>query len=298
MQQSLPPQKNTTGPFDPEKMAADHRDNKSIGEIACDEGPGLCAHLITFLSILLVFVTIPFSLCFAVKVVQEYERVVIFRLGRLLAGGARGPGIFFIVPCVDSYQKVDMRTLTFDVPPQEILTKDSVTVYVDAIMYYQVYNAINAISNVDDYGQSTRQLTACTLRNILGTKKLGDILSDREQIASMMQTILDRATDPWGVKVERVEVKDVRLPQQLQRAMAAEAEAAREARAKVIAAEGEHKSSRALAHAAEVIAQSPAALQLRYLQTLNSISAEKNSTIVFPVPIDIISKLMFKEEKK
>jgi len=139
---------------------------------------------------------------------------------------------------------------------------------------------------------STRQLTACTLRNILGTKTLGDILSDREQIAGMMQTILDKATDPWGVKVERVEVKDVRLPQQLQRAMAAEAEAAREARAKVIAAEGEHKSSRALAHAAEVIAQSPAALQLRYLQTLNSCCAEKNSTIVFPVPIDVLSNFM------
>jgi len=284
--------KNTTGPFDPEKMAADHRDNKSIGEIACDEGPGLCAHLITFLSILLVFVTIPFSLCFAVKVVQEYERVVIFRLGRLLAGGARGPGIFFIVPCVDSYQKVDMRTLTFDVPPQEILTKDSVTVYVDAIMYYKVYNSISAISNVDDYGQSVRNLAATTLNNVLGTKNLGDILSDREQIAAVMQSTLDEATDPWGVKVERAEVKDVRLPQQLQRAMAAEAEAAREARAKVIAAEGEHKSSRALAHAAEVIAQSPAALQLRYLQTLNSCCAEKNSTIVFPVPIDVLSNFM------
>lgn len=267
-------------------------DNKSIGEVACDEGPGLCAHLITFLSIVLVFVTIPFSLCFAVKVVQEYERVVIFRLGRLLSGGARGPGIFFIVPCVDSYQKVDMRTLTFDVPPQEILTKDSVTVHVDAIMYYKVSNAICAISNVDDYGQSTRLLAATTLRNVLGTKNLGDILSERESIATMMQSTLDEATDPWGVKVERVEVKDVRLPQQLQRAMAAEAEAAREARAKVIAAEGEHKSSRALAHAAEIISATPAALQLRYLQTLNNISAEKNSTIVFPVPIDIISHMM------
>jgi len=266
--------------------------NKSIGEVACDEGPGLCAHMITFFSIVLVFITIPFSLCFAVKVVQEYERVVIFRLGRLLSGGARGPGIFFIVPCVDSYQKVDMRTLTFDVPPQEILTKDSVTVHVDAIMYYKVSNAICAISNVDDYGQSTRLLAATTLRNVLGTKNLGDILSERESIATMMQSTLDEATDPWGVKVERVEVKDVRLPQQLQRAMAAEAEAAREARAKVIAAEGEHKSSRALAHAAEIISQTPAALQLRYLQTLNNISAEKNSTIVFPVPIDIISHMM------
>lgn len=280
----------------PTNSMPDQKD-KSMGEIACEEGPGLCAYLITFLSIVLVVVTIPFSLCFAVKVVQEYERVVIFRLGRLLSGGARGPGIFFIVPCVDSYQKVDMRTLTFDVPPQEILTKDSVTVHVDAIMYYKVYNAICAISNVDDYSQSTRLLAATTLRNVLGTKNLGDILSERESIANMMQATLDEATDPWGVKVERVEVKDVRLPQQLQRAMAAEAEAAREARAKVIAAEGEHKASRALAHAATVIAASPAALQLRYLQTLTSISAEKNSTIVFPVPIDIISHLLGRTTK-
>ncbi|CAB4055817.1 STOM [Lepeophtheirus salmonis] len=272
-----------------DKSFEETMDEPKASRWACDEAPGICAILITFMSIVLVFVTIPFSLCFAVKVVQEYERVVIFRLGRLLRGGARGPGIFFIVPCVDSYQKVDMRTLTFDVPPQEILTKDSVTVHVDAIMYYKVSNAISAISNVDDYSQSTRLLAATTLRNVLGTKNLGDILSEREGIASMMQSTLDEATDPWGVKVEQ---KDVRLPQQLQRAMAAEAEAAREARAKVIAAEGEHKSSRALAQAAEVIAASPAALQLRYLQTLNNISAEKNSTIVFPIPIDIVSHLM------
>ncbi|XP_023324186.1 band 7 protein AGAP004871 [Eurytemora carolleeae] len=256
------------------------------------DGPGLFAHLITFLSVLLILATLPLSLLFAVKVVQEYERAVIFRLGRLLKGGARGPGIFFIIPCVDSYTKVDMRVLTFDVPPQEILTKDSVTVHVDAIMYYKVNNATSCIANVDDYGQSTRLLAATTLRNVLGTKSLGDILSERESIAQDMQISLDEATDPWGVKVERVEVKDVRLPQQLQRAMAAEAEAAREARAKVIAAEGEHKASRALRHAAEVICESPAALQLRYLQTLNNISAEKNSTIVFPVPVDILSSLV------
>merc|ERR1740131_146391 len=185
-----------------------------------------------------------------------------------------------------------MRVLTFDVPPQEILTKDSVTVFVDAIMYYKVYNATSCIANVDDYSQSTRLLAATTLRNILGTKTLADILSERESIAHDMQVTLDEATEPWGVKVERVEVKDVRLPVQLQRAMAAEAEAAREARAKVIAAEGEHKASRALRHAAEVIAECPAALQLRYLQTLNSISAENNSTIVFPVPVDIITNLL------
>ncbi|XP_023344687.1 band 7 protein AGAP004871 [Eurytemora carolleeae] len=192
------------------------------------------------------------------------------------------------------YEKIDMRVQNFDVPPQEILTKDSVTVFVNAIMYYKVKNATSAIANVDDYGGSARLLAATTLRNVLGTRNLGDILSERESIAQEMQATLDEATEPWGVQVERVEVKDVRVPEQLQRAMAAEAEAAREARAKVIAAEGEHKASRALRHAAEIIADSPAALQLRYLQTLSSISAENNSTIVFPVPIDIISKMISK----
>ena len=174
----------------------------------------------------------------------------------------------------------------------QILTKDSVTVFVNAIMYYKVANAIHAVANVDDYSGSARLLAATTLRNVLGTKSLGDILSERESIASEMQELLHEATEPWGVMIERVEVKDVRVPEQLMRAMAAEAEAAREARAKVIAAEGEHKASRALRHAAEVVADNPAALQLRYLQTLNSISAENNSTIIFPVPIDIISSLM------
>jgi len=260
-------------------------------KIACEEGQGICAHLLIVGSILLIIVTFPLSLCFVVKVVQEYERAVIFRLGRLLTSGARGPGVFFIIPCVDMFEKIDMRTQTYDVPPQEILTKDSVTVFVNAIMYYKVKDATSAVANVDDYSGSAQLLAATTLRNVLGTRNLGDILSEREAIAQEMQSGLDEATDPWGVLVERVEVKDVRVPENLQRAMAAEAEAARNARAKVIAAEGEHKASRALRHAAEVIVDSPAALQLRYLQTLNSISQENNSTIVFPVPIDIISDL-------
>merc|ERR1719471_1117587 len=229
---------------------------------------------------------------FVVKVVQEYERAVIFRLGRLLTGGARGPGVFFVIPCVDVYEKIDMRSQTFEIPPQEILTKDSVTVFVNAIMYYKVKNAIHAVANVDDYSGSARLLAATTLRNVLGTLTLGDILCQREAIAREMKDVLDEGTEPWGVTVERVEVKDVRVPEQLQRAMAAEAEAAREARAKVIAAEGEHKASRSLRHAAEIITESPAALQLRYLQTLNGISAENNSTIIFPVPIDIMSSFM------
>merc|ERR1719474_1568428 len=257
----------------------------------CEDGPGICSHLLTIFSLLMIIVCLPFSLFCVVKVVQEYERAVIFRLGRLLTGGARGPGVFFVIPCVDVYEKIDMRTNTYEIPPQEILTKDSVTVFVNAIMYYKVANAIHAVANVDDYSGSARLLAATTLRNVLGTMNLGEILSQRESIAREMRETLDVATEPWGVKVERVEVKDVRVPAQLMRAMAAEAEAAREARAKVIGAEGEHKASRALRHAAEVITDSPAALQLRYLQTLNSISAENNSTIIFPIPIDIISQL-------
>ncbi|XP_069994025.1 band 7 protein AGAP004871 isoform X14 [Penaeus vannamei] len=256
------------------------------------EGPGCCAIVLTIISYLLIIATFPFSLCMCIKVVQEYERAVIFRLGRLLKGGAKGPGIFFVVPCIDSYRKVDLRTVSFDVPPQEVLSKDSVTVSVDAVVYYRVSNPMAAVCNISDFSHSTRLLAATTLRNVLGTKNLAEILSERESISHNMQSSLDEATDPWGVKVERVEIKDVRLPVQLQRAMAAEAEAAREARAKVIAAEGEQRASRALKEAAEVINESPAALQLRYLQTLNTVSAEKNSTIIFPVPIDIITHYM------
>jgi len=264
----------------------------------CEESPGICSFVLTICSILIVVATLPFSLLYTVKVVQEYERAVIFRLGRLLSGGARGPGVFFIIPCVDVYEKIDMRTCTYEIPPQEILTKDSVTVFVNAIMYYKVKDPTSAVANVDDYSGSSRLLAATTLRNVLGTKNLGDILSERESIATEMQSLLHEATEPWGVTVERVEVKDVRVPEQLMRAMAAEAEAARNARAKVIAAEGEHKASRSLKHAAEVIMDNPAALQLRYLQTLNSISAENNSTIIFPVPVDIISSLIGNHQKK
>ncbi|KIH68818.1 SPFH/Band 7/PHB domain protein [Ancylostoma duodenale] len=186
-------------------------------------------------------------------VVQEYERAVIFRLGRLMPGGAKGPGIFFVLPCIDSYKKIDLRVVSFDVPPQEILSKDSVTVAVDAVVYFRISNATISVTNVEDASRSTKLLAQTTLRNILGTRTLAEMLSDREAISHQMQCTLDEATDPWGVKVERVEVKDVRLPLQLQRAMAAEAEATREAGAKVIAAEGEQKASQALREAAEVV---------------------------------------------
>ncbi|XP_026678821.1 band 7 protein AGAP004871-like isoform X3 [Diaphorina citri] len=227
-------------------------------------------------------------------IVQEYERAVIFRLGRVREGGPRGPGLFFILPCIDDYAKVDLRTVSFDVPPQEVMSKDSVTLHVDAVVYYRVDSPVMATNNVSNYSHCKRLLAATTLRNVLGTRNLAEILSERESISHAMQANLDHATEPWGVKVERVEIKDVRLPQQLQRAMAAEAEATREGRAKVIAAEAEMKASRALKEAADVIVESPAALQLRYLQTLNSISQEKNSTIIFPIPVDIISTFMKK----
>ncbi|XP_037528472.1 band 7 protein AGAP004871 isoform X4 [Rhipicephalus sanguineus] len=267
-----------------------------IGESA-ETGLGLCGWILTVLSFVIVVVTFPFSLLFCIKVVQEYERAVIFRLGRLLQGGSKGPGIFFILPCIENYTKVDLRTLTFDVPPQEVLTKDSVTVSVDAVVYYRVHNAAVSVANVENAHHSTRLLAQTTLRNILGTRNLHEILADREQISNAMQSALDECTDAWGIKVERVEIKDVRLPVQLQRAMAAEAEAAREARAKLIAAEGEQKSSRALKEAADVMSLSPAALQLRYLQTLNTISAEKNSTIIFPLPIDFLACFMPDKKK-
>merc|ERR1711944_276723 len=190
-----------------------------------------------------------------------------------------------------------LRVVSFDVPPQEILTKDSVTVAVDAVVYYHVVDPMAAVCAVEDAGHSTRLLASTTLRNILGTKNLSEILADRDHTAATMLRMLDSATDPWGIKVERVEVKDVRLPQQLQRAMAAEAEAAREARAKVIAAEGEQKASRALREAANVIAESSSVLQLRYLQTLSSIAAEHNSTIIFPMPMNILDHFMGKKSK-
>lgn len=253
-----------------------------------EEGFGCCGYILIAMSYLLFVFTLPFSLFVSIKIVKEYERAVILRLGRILPGGAKGPGLFFILPCVDTIVNVDLRTITFDVPPQEILTKDSVTITVDAVCYFRVSNPVVSVTNVENAQFSTRLLAATTLRNILGTRTLQEILQDKEVIAHHMQEILDEATENWGIKVERVEVKDVRLPVQMQRAMATEAEAAREARAKVIAAEGEQKASVALKQAADIINQSPIALQLRYLQTLTNISAEKNSTIIFPIPLEML----------
>jgi len=247
---------------------------------------GCMYYLLTGISWLLVIITFPFSLCVCIKIVQDYERAVIYRLGRL--EGAKGPGLFFVLPCLDSVSIVDLRTVSFDVPPQEILTKDSVTVAVDAVVYYNIRDAAASVNNITNAPYATKLLAQTTLRNMLGTKTLAGILSDRDEISHKMQSTLDQATDAWGIYVERVELKDVKLPLQMQRAMAAEAEAARDAQAKIIAAKGELDASKALKEAADVIGQSSGALQLRYLQTLTGIAAERNSTIIFPLPMDIL----------
>ena len=226
----------------------------------------------------------------AVKVVQEYERGVIFRLGRLV--GARGPGLFLIVPFIDRMQKVDLRTVTMDVPAQEVITRDNVTVKVNAVVYFRVVNPESAVVKILDYFRATSQIAQTTLRSVLGQSELDELLAQREAINLRLQQIIDEQTEPWGIKVSIVEVKDVELPETMQRAMARQAEAEREKRAKVIHAEGELQASEKLTQAASVIASEPMAVQLRYLQTLTEIASERNSTIVFPLPVDLISAFL------
>lgn len=222
----------------------------------------------------------------AVKIVKEYERGVIFRLGRLV--GAKGPGLFFIIPFVDRMVKVDLRVVTLDIPSQEAITKDNVTLKVNAVAYFRVINPCDAIVKVEDYRRATWQIAQTSLRSVLGQSELDDLLARREEINLRLQRIIDEQTEPWGIKVSIVEVKDVELPESLKRAMAAQAEAEREKRAKVISAEGEFVASQQLTNAAGVMAREPISLQLRYLQTLITIAAEKNSTIIFPIPLDFM----------
>ncbi|HZK66748.1 MAG TPA: slipin family protein [Chloroflexota bacterium] len=226
----------------------------------------------------------------AVKVVQEYERGVIFRLGRLV--GAKGPGLFFIIPFIDRMMKVDLRVVTMDVSAQEVITRDNVTVKVNAVIYFKIVDPANAVVKVMDYVRATSQISQTTLRAVLGQSELDELLAQRDKINRTLQQIIDEQTEPWGVKVSVVEVKDVELPQSMQRAMARQAEAEREKRAKIIHAQGEFEASARLADAADQLNRSNTALQLRYLQTLTEIAAEKNSTIVFPVPIDILKGIM------
>lgn len=225
------------------------------------------------------------------NVLAEYERAVIFRLGRLSRGiiGSNGPGLVVIVPFIDRLVRVSLRTITMDVPPQDIITKDNVTVKVNAVIYFRVVDPERAIVQVEDYLYATSMMAQTTLRSVLGQSQLDDLLSKREQINADLQRILDQQTEPWGVKVTAVEVKNVDLPQEMQRAIARQAEAERERRAKVIHAEGEFEASQRLADAADVISRNPAALQLRYLQTLVEVAAEKNSTTIFPIPIDTLA---------
>ncbi|HEY5999541.1 MAG TPA: slipin family protein [bacterium] len=242
--------------------------------------------------VLVLFVV--FFLASAIRVLNEYERGVIFRLGRMI--GVKGPGLILLIPVVDRMVKVSLRTIVLDVPPQDVITRDNVSVKVNAVVYFRVLEPDKAIVEVENYGYATSQLSQTTLRSILGQAELDDLLAHRDKINSELKEILDKHTDPWGIKVANVEVKHVDLPQEMQRAMARQAEAERERRAKVINAEGEYQAAQKLGEAADIIDAHPAALQLRYLQTLAEIATENNSTTLFPIPIDILRGMLGKKE--
>lgn len=225
----------------------------------------------------------------AIKVVREYERGVIFRLGRLI--GAKGPGLFLIIPVIDRMVKISLRTVTLDVPPQEVITKDNVSTEVNAVLFFRVLDPNAAVVEVQNYIEATRQIAMTTLRSVLGGFELDQVLGEREKINMQLQRIVDEQTDPWGIKVVNMEIKDVKLPSDMQRAIARQAEAERDRRAKVINAEGELQAATKLGEAAAIMERNPSSLQLRYLQTLNDISAENASTIVFPVPIELLNWL-------
>lgn len=231
----------------------------------------------------------------SIRILREYERGVIFRLGRLIA--VKGPGLILLIPLIDRMVKVSLRTVVMDVPPQDVITKDNVSIKVNAVVYFRVMLPDKAIVEVENYLFATSQLSQTTLRSILGQSELDELLSQRDKINRELQVIIDKQTEPWGIKVSNVEVKHIDLPQEMQRAMAKQAEAERERRSKIIHAEGEFQASQRLADAAQIISVNPAALQLRFLQTLTEVASEKNSTIVFPVPIDIISNFLQKEKK-
>ncbi len=231
----------------------------------------------------------------AVRILREYERGVIFRLGRLI--GSKGPGIILLIPIVDKMVRVSLRTVVMDVPEQDVITKDNVSLKVNAVVYFRVINANKAIVEVEHFLDATSQLSQTTLRSVLGQSQLDEILAEREKINLKLQQIIDSQTDPWGIKVSNVEVKHVDLPLEMQRAMAKQAEAERERRAKVIHAEGEFQASQKLRDAADIIAGEPTALQLRFLQTLTEVASEKNSTTIFPVPIDLLRPFLKKEDE-
>ena len=243
--------------------------------------------------LMVVIVFVAFLLMSAIRILKEYERAVIFRLGRLRSG-AKGPGVIILIPIIDKMEKVSLRVITHDVPPQDVITKDNVSVKVNAVVYLRVFDPDKAIVEVEDFLYATSQLAQTTLRSVVGEAELDELLAERERINDRIQSILDDQTDPWGIKVSMVEVKHVDLPQEMQRAMARQAEAERERRAKVITAEGEYQAATKITEAASIIARHPEALQLRYLQTLVEIATENNSTTVFPIPLDFLKA--FKEK--
>lgn len=235
----------------------------------------------------------------AIRILREYERGVIFRLGRLIGGGGvKGPGLILLVPVIDKMVRVSLRTVVMDVPTQDVITQDNVSIKVNAVIYFRVIEPQKAIVGVENFLVATSQLSQTTLRSVLGQSELDDILSQREKINHKLQQIIDTHTEPWGVKVSNVEVKQIDLPQEMQRAMAKQAEAERERRSKVIAAEGEFQASQRLADAASILAEQPSALTLRYLQTLREIATENNSTTIFPVPIDLLKPFLHLEKTK
>jgi regulator of protease activity HflC (stomatin/prohibitin superfamily) len=244
---------------------------------------------ITFLIIIIA------AIISGVKVLKEYERGVVFRLGRMV--GARGPGLVYIIPGIEKMVKMDLRTVTMDIPPQDVITRDNVSVKVNAVLYFRVLDPNLAVREVENYLFATSQLAQVTLRSVCGQGELDELLAEREKINTRIQDILDKQTDPWGIKVVLVELKHIDLPQEMQRAMAKQAEAERERRAKVIHAEGEFQASQKLLDAAEVMAKQPMALQLRFLQSLVEISSEKNSTTIFPVPIDLLAPFLNKSNQ-
>ena len=242
----------------------------------------------SFLIVILLFAVSILSS--SVRVLREYERAVVFRLGRLV--GLRGPGLFFLVPIVDRMVKVSLRTVVLDVPTQDVITRDNVSVKVNAVVYFRVFEADKAVVEVENFLYATSQMSQTTLRSIVGAHELDDLLAARDDLNRALQEVIDRQTDPWGIKVTSVELKDVDLPPEMKRAMARQAEAERERRAKVIAAEGEYQAAQRLADAADIIEGKPAALQLRFLQSFVEMAAEKNSTILFPLPIDILKPFL------
>lgn len=237
-----------------------------------------------------------YILASSIKILAEYERGVVFRLGRMV--GVRGPGLILLIPLIERMVKVSLRTVVMDVPPQDVITQDNVSIKVNAVIYFRVLQPSKAIVEVENFLVATSQISQTTLRSVLGQSELDDLLGQREKINQRLQQIIDNQTEPWGIKVSTVEVKQIDLPQEMQRAMARQAEAERERRSKVISAEGEFQASQRLADAAKVLSEQPSALTLRYLQTLREIAVENNSTTIFPVPIDIIKPFLGNAEKK